>query len=93
MPGDRVVMSTTLGSTDPEVFDNPTEVRFDRKPRHLAFGSGIHNCVGLRLARRELHVAMEELLKALPPFRLAPDAKILTRLGGVIAMDSLPLVW
>lgn len=93
MPGDRIVMSTTLGSNDPDVYENPTEVRLDRKPRHLSFGSGIHNCVGLRLARRELHVAMREVLATLPTFRLADDAKILTRLGGVMAMDRLPLVW
>lgn len=93
MPGDKIMLSTTLGSTDPDVYESPFEVRLDRKPRHLAFGSGVHNCVGLRLARRELHVAMEEILAALPSFRLAPDAKILTRLGGVMAMDSLPLVW
>lgn len=93
LPGDRVMVSTTLGSTDPEVHDDPFAVRFDRKPRHLAFGSGVHNCVGLRLARRELHVAMEEVLAAVPTFRLAPDARILTRLGGVMAQDRLPLVW
>lgn len=93
LPGDKVMMSTTLGSNDPEVYDNPTRVRLDRKPRHLAFGAGIHNCVGLRLAIRELNIAMEEILAALPPFRLAPDARILTRLGGVTAQDRLPLAW
>ncbi len=93
LPGDKVMMSTTLGSNDPEVYDNPTRIRLDRKPRHLAFGAGIHNCVGLRLAIRELNIAMEEILAALPPFQLAPDARILTRLGGVMAQDRLPLAW
>lgn len=92
-PGDKVMVSTPLGSTDPEAYDNPNEVQFDRKPRHMAFGSGIHNCVGLRLARRELHIALEEILATLPPFRLAQDARILSSLGGVISQKSLPLVW
>jgi cytochrome P450 len=92
-PGDRVMMSTTLGNTDPEAFENPFAVRFDRKPRHLAFGTGIHACVGARLARRELHLAMEEIFAAIPPFRLAPDAKIRSNLGGVMNIDNLPLIW
>lgn len=93
MPGDRVMMSTSLGSNDPEAFPDPTRVDIERQHRHLGFGTGIHSCVGARLARRELHVALEEVLSALPTFRLAPGAKILTHLGTVMQQDCLPLVW
>jgi len=94
VPGDKVILSTPLGSTDPTVHDNPTEVRFDRNARHLAFGSGVHNCVGRRLALREIYIGIEEVLKAIPTFSIAPNAKILTYLGsGPLAMETLPLVW
>jgi cytochrome P450 len=92
-PGDKVLMCTTLGSNDPEVFDHPEEVRFSRKPTHLAFGSGIHHCLGHHLARRELTIALQTLLPALPEFRLDPKAEILTDLGGVIQPRSVPLVF
>lgn len=91
--GDRVMLATPLGSNDPDAYDNPQEVRFDREPRHLAFGSGVHNCVGLRLARRELHIAIEEILGAIPSFRIKPGAEVVANLGSVLSQQSLPLVW
>lgn len=93
MPGDKVMLSTSLGSNDPEAYEDPTEVKLNRKLRHLGFGTGIHSCVGLRLARRELIVALEEFLKAIPTFKLAPDAKIRTHLGGVMLQEQVPLIW
>jgi cytochrome P450 len=92
-PGDKVLMCTTLGSNDPEVFEHPEEVRFSRNPTHLAFGSGIHHCLGHHLARRELTIAMQTLLPALPEFRLDSKAEIVTDLGGVIQPRSVPLLW
>ncbi len=50
--GDRVAMSTPLGSNDPDAFTAPTQVRFDRRPSHLTFGYGPHRCLGAHLARR-----------------------------------------
>lgn len=93
MPGDRILMVTTLANSDPAEFENPNEVRLDRNPRHMTFGTGIHRCVGAPLARREVIIAIEEFLKAIPEFRIAPDAKIVTQLGGVIQSETLPLVW
>jgi cytochrome P450 len=93
MPGDKIAMPTTVVNRDPEAFDEPNEVRLDRNPRHVAFGNGIHRCVGAALARRELIIAQEEFLKAIPQFRIAPDAKILTSLGNVMQPDRLPLTW
>ncbi len=69
MPGDRVVMNTTLACRDEQKYENPHEVRLDRGPQHEAFGFGPHRCVGMHLARRELHCALEEFLKAIPNFR------------------------
>lgn len=92
MPGDKVAMSTTLAGRDPAEFDDPTAVRLDRKPRHVGFGFGIHTCVGMHLARRELRIAMEEFLARIPEFRIAPGHQVRCHLG-MIQPVALPLVW
>lgn len=91
-PGDKVVMSTTLAGRDPAEFDNPAEIRLDRKPRHTGFGFGIHTCIGMHLARREMRIAMEELLARIPDFSVAPGHRMEFYLG-VVQPRSLPLVW
>lgn len=90
--GDKVAMMTTLVNRDPEEFDAPNEVRFDRKPRHTAFGYGVHTCIGMHLARRELRIALEEMLARLPMFSVKPGHKI-RRWLGMIQPVELPLVW
>ena len=90
--GDKVAMMTTLVARDPEEFDNPGEIRLDRNPRHVSFGFGVHSCIGVHLARRELKIAMEEMLARIPEFRLAP-AHTVRRWIGMIAPVELPLVW
>jgi cytochrome P450 len=70
--GDRVVLVFGAGNRDPEVYDNPDEIVIDRENnRHLAFGGGIHRCLGSNLGRRELVVALEEFLATVPDFSLA----------------------
>src|SRR5690606_39711863 len=93
MQGDKVLKATTLENRDTGVFDNPNEVVLARNPRPIGFGFGIHRCVGAPLARREAIIAMEEILKPIPQFQIAPDAKNVTYLGGVIQPNCLPLVW
>jgi cytochrome P450 len=67
--GERVVLVFGAGNRDPEAFDDPDEIRFDRtKNRHLAFGGGIHRCLGSNLGRRELVIALEEFLATVPIF-------------------------
>jgi cytochrome P450 len=92
MPGDKVAMSTTLAGRDPAEFDNPADVRFDRRPRHVGFGYGIHTCVGMHLARRELRIAMEEFLARVPAFQLKPGHTVVCHMG-MIQPVALPLVW
>jgi cytochrome P450 len=67
--GDRVLLVFGAGNRDPDGFESPDEVRIDREVnRHLAFGAGIHRCLGSTLGRRELVVALEEFLSAVPGF-------------------------
>ena len=66
--GDKVVMWYLSGNRDPEAIDRPDEFIIDRaRPRqHMAFGFGIHRCVGNRLAELQLKILWEEMLKRFP---------------------------
>jgi len=91
--GDIVAMSTPLGNNDPEQFKEPHTVILDRNPRHISFAYGIHFCVGSPLARRELIIGMEELLKALPDFEIRPGSAVISKVSSIIQMENLPLQW
>jgi cytochrome P450 len=75
--GDRVLLVFGAGNRDPDSFERPDEIEIDREAnRHLAFGAGIHRCLGSHLGRRELVVALEEFLTRAPGFRHArPEEK------------------
>lgn len=92
MPGDKVTMSTTLAGRDPAEFDNPNEVDFARRPRHVSFGYGPHTCIGMHLAKREMRIALEEFLGRIPQFSIKPGHEIEYHLG-MIQPVTLPLVW
>ena len=73
-PGEMVLLSFPAANRDPEMFPDADKVIIDRKEnRHAAFGLGIHRCVGSNLARLEMTVAVEELLKRIPEFSLAGE--------------------
>ena len=93
MPGDKIAMPTTLANTDPGAWDRPFEVDFDRAPRHITFAYGVHRCIGAPLARRESVMAIEELLRAIPEFRVAEGEELVTELGPILQPKNLPLVW
>ncbi|NKC11030.1 MAG: cytochrome P450 [Gammaproteobacteria bacterium] len=65
--GDRVVLWYVSGNRDESVYSAPKTFRIDRNERrHLSFGSGIHFCVGARLAEMQLQILWEELLNRFP---------------------------
>jgi cytochrome P450 len=79
---------------DPEVFDEPERVVIDRAVnRHAAFGLGVHRCLGSNLARMELRIGVEEWLRAIPSFRLAPGADVDWTGGQVRGPRSVPVVF
>jgi cytochrome P450 len=73
--GDRVLVLYGAANRDPELFEDPEEVTLTRiSNRHIAFGYGIHRCLGMHLARTELIVALRHILELMPHYRLAaPD--------------------
>lgn len=93
LPGDYVTVSTPLAGRDPEAFEQPDEVRFDREPTHGAFAFGRHRCLGAHIARKELAIMLQEFLAAIPAFRVAPGAEVPMHLGAQMGIDALPLVW
>ena len=71
-PGEMVMLSFPAANRDPEMFPDADRVIIDRKQnRHAAFGLGIHRCIGSNLARLEMTIAVEELIKRIPDFTLA----------------------
>ncbi|WP_433522830.1 cytochrome P450 [Nocardia pseudovaccinii] len=76
--GSHLLLLWSAANRDPAIFPAPNEIRLDRPARrnHLAFGKGIHFCVGAALARLEARVALQTLLTRSPSFGLAsnPDA-------------------
>jgi cytochrome P450 len=72
-PGDHVVSLLSAANRDPSVFASPHTLVVDRKQnRHLSFAVGRHRCIGSSLARVELTIAFEELLRRIPDFRIDP---------------------
>jgi len=69
--GDTVLLLYPAANRDPDEFEDPDAFRIDREPRHLAFGVGNHFCLGSNLARMEMRVAFEELLRRLPDMEYA----------------------
>jgi cytochrome P450 len=92
-PGDKIAMPTSLAGRDPEAYDSADQVIFGRKSRYMSFGYGPHLCVGMHLARREMRIALEEFLAAIPEFRIADGAVVKTHTGGILQPVTLPLVW
>jgi len=66
-----VFVSITSANRDEAVFTSPDELDFGRGGEHVAFGHGIHHCLGAPLARIELVTALRELTRRFPDARLA----------------------
>ncbi|WP_420639585.1 cytochrome P450 [Candidatus Poriferisocius sp.] len=91
--GTRITALVGSANTDERVWDNPHLVDFDRESnKHIAFGAGVHRCLGSHLARMELRVALEEWHARVPDYRLA-DGIELRYSQGVRQVDNLELVW
>ncbi|MEN3614751.1 cytochrome P450 [Plantactinospora sp. ZYX-F-223] len=94
--GEGVLLEVAAANRDPRVFDRPQDLDFTREPNpHLAFGFGMHHCVGAQLARIELQVTFETLLRRFPGLRLAvPAQDVAWRSGGLTRCPkSLPVAW
>jgi cytochrome P450 len=91
--GEQVICLLGSANIDPAEFPDPEDVDFGRPAnRHLAFGGGVHRCLGSHLARLELRVAMEEIHRRMPDYAIKPG-ETPTYTAGLRAVDYLPLVF
>ena len=90
--GQFVLMAYPSANRDPDMFADADKVIIDRPDnRHAAFGFGIHRCLGEHLARMNMLVAIDVLLKRIPEFRL--DGAVVWSAGTVRGPRSLPITF
>jgi pimeloyl-[acyl-carrier protein] synthase len=88
---ERVRAIIAAANRDPEIFADPDQLDLTRIPNpHLAFGAGIHYCLGAQLARLEGRIAVTTLVRRFPKLRLAGEVK--WRPAPVLrGLESLPV--
>ncbi|WP_407835834.1 cytochrome P450 [Streptomyces sp. DSM 116496] len=95
--GTTVVLSYNTANRDPERYADPHELDLRRDSGgHLAFGHGIHLCLGAQLARVEMRVAFSALLGRFPTLRLAvpaEDVAVRPETADIHGVKSLPVTW
>ncbi|MCX3063086.1 cytochrome P450 [Streptomyces beihaiensis] len=94
--GEGVVVATSLINRDEDAFAGPDTLDWERSARHhVAFGFGVHQCLGQNLARAELEIALDGLFSRFPGLRLAaPADEIPFKPGDTLqGMVELPVAW
>ena len=90
--GDSVLLPFPAANRDPQVFPDADKVIIDREEnRHVAFGLGIHRCLGSNLARLELRLAVEVFIQRFPQFQLADAQAVTWSLCQVRGPRKLPV--
>ena len=80
--GEHVMVLIGSANTDESELPDADDVQLDREVnRHLAFGGGIHRCLGSHLARLELRVALREWHARIPDYRIPPGVELVFTLG------------
>lgn len=94
--GEGIIIPNDIGNRDPEAFPDPDQLDLDRDARHhVAFGFGVHQCLGQTLARMELSVVYSTLYRRVPTLRLTEDVDSLPfkHDGTVYGVHALPVTW
>lgn len=91
---ERALLFLPGADLDPKEFPEPEkfDLRREGKP-HIAFNAGPHRCLGSHLARVELNVLYEEMVKRMPRFRLDPERPPKFKGGHVVGVEELHLLW
>jgi cytochrome P450 len=90
--GEQVMVLLGAANLDDRETPDAGTVRWDREAnRHLAFGGGVHRCLGSHLARVELRVALREWHRRIPDYRVKPGV-LLDYTPGIRSLDSFPMV-
>lgn len=92
--GDPLLLPFPAANRDPEAFEHADEVHLDRQAnRHVAFGVGIHRCLGSNLARMELTVALQRFLERIPDFEIVDEDEVRWAASQIRGPRALPLRW
>lgn len=94
--GEAVLVSEPAANRDETVFDRAGELDFGRQNnQHIAFGHGVHHCLGAPLARLELQIAIDLLLSRFPVLRLAvPEDQVPWKDRSLAhGVSALPVTW
>ncbi|WP_181764916.1 cytochrome P450 [Streptomyces albidus (ex Kaewkla and Franco 2022)] len=95
--GSPVILSYNTANRDPERFADPHVLDLGRQQGgHLAFGHGIHQCLGQQLARVEMRVAFRALIERFPTLRLAVPAEevgLRSETADIYGVKSMPVTW
>lgn len=90
--GDRVLLLFGAGNYDDEKFADPEEFSLHRAHNpHLTFGHGVHRCVGAPLAQLEMRIALEEVIRRIPDFRVCAKTGPSVHAGGTWGLSSLEI--
>jgi cytochrome P450 len=90
--GDRIAVHIASANRDETIFEHADELDFARERNpHLAFGLGVHRCIGMHLARLQIKVAIEELLRVITDIRIAPNAVLRRHAGVARVYEELPI--
>jgi cytochrome P450 len=89
--GDQIMVMIGSANCDEDEFADGDQVRFDREVNpHIAFGGGIHRCLGSHLARMELRVALREWHKRIPDYEIE-SGHTLVYTAGIRSIDHFPM--
>lgn len=94
--GESLLVSIPMANRDPARFPDPDTLDVTRATSgHMAFGHGVHQCLGQQLARIELRIGFSALLSRFPNLRLAvAPSEVPLRAGrGIYGVDALPVIW
>jgi len=94
--GELLLVSLPAANHDPGLVDEPGRLDITRAaPHHLAFGHGIHHCLGAPLARMELEIALPALFGRFPDLALAIDPEDADYTSGTVVhgLKTLPVTW
>ncbi|GAA1269531.1 cytochrome P450 [Saccharothrix xinjiangensis] len=94
LPGDLVICSLPAANRDPELVPDPDALDLGRQAgSHVAFGHGVHHCLGAPLARMEMRIAFQALLTRFPDLRVVSTDLVFRSEQAVYGLDELLVEW
>jgi cytochrome P450 len=93
--GDGIIAPLDVANRDPEAFPDPDRLDIHRSAgHHVAFGYGIHQCLGQPVARMELQIVLPEVFRRLPNLRIEPGREVTFKdTSAAYGAEFMPVIW